>query len=102
MDDRENQDHYGLLMKQLVKVMDKASSRDCFYIAVALSRNIIAFESIPTDMFYTLYLNTVQYIDQYNLSDLSYFLMLFSSPFVRKSFTTTHLTLVSFRGARAK
>lgn len=85
MDEKDNQELYGTLLTKLVDTMDKASSKDCFFIVVALSRHLIDPQIIPSDLFYTLYLNTVQYIDQYSLSDLTYFLMLFSSPFVRKS-----------------
>ena len=84
MDQKNNQELYKLILQKLVELMDKASRIDWFYIAVALARNIIDFETIPTDLYYTLYLNTVQYIDQYNLSELSYFLLLFSAPSVRK------------------
>jgi hypothetical protein len=96
MDMKQNQELYSLIMKQLVECMDEAESRDCFYIAVALSRNMINPEAIPSDIFYMLYLNSVRYIEQYNLSDLSYFLLLFSNPYVRK------LLFLSFRGANPK
>lgn len=86
MDDRDNQDLYKILLKRIVDNMDKAGSKDCFYMAVALSKNVIDPGVFPSDLYYTLYLNTVQYIDEYNLSDLSYFLMLFCTPFARKSF----------------
>ena len=86
MDQKDNQEIYKQILTKLVELMDKASSRDWFFIAVSLARNIIDFETIPTDLYYTLYLNTVQFIDQYNLSELSYFLLLFSSPSVRKCF----------------
>jgi hypothetical protein len=84
MDDQTDQDQYRMLLKGVVDKMDKASSKDCFYIAVALSKNLIALPNIPTDMFYMLYLNATKYIEEYNLYDLSHFLLLFSHPEVRK------------------
>ena len=86
MDDRENQEFYSILLTKIVDIIDQASSKDCFFIAVALSKNIIAPGAFPKDLFYNLYLTTVQYIDQYNLSDLSYFLMLFCTPIASKLF----------------
>ena len=84
MDNRDSQELYKKILKQIVSNMDGASSIDCFHIAVSLSKNVISFESIPQDLFYTLYLNSVRYIDDYNLSDLSYFFMLFSTPYVQE------------------
>ena len=80
MDDRANQEFYSLILDRMLEYIGEASSRDCFFCAVALSKNIIHPESIPNDLYYTLYLKTVEYIEQYNLSDLSYFLMLFCTP----------------------
>ncbi|CAI2366824.1 unnamed protein product [Moneuplotes crassus] len=80
MDDRNNQSLYKILLGKIVANMDNAKSQDLFFLAVALSKNIIDPSVFPKDLLSSMYLATVQYIDQYNLSDLSYFLMLFCTP----------------------
>ncbi|CAI2366509.1 unnamed protein product [Moneuplotes crassus] len=80
MDSRDNQALYQTVLSKINDHIDTAESKDCFYIAVALSKNLIEPNRIPSDLLYNLYLTTVQFIEEYNLSDLSHFLILFCSP----------------------
>jgi len=73
---------YEEVVLAILQQSDKLESNGTFQTIVALSKQTIELNSIPNDLFYTLYLNVVKYIEEYNVYDLSQILNLFSHPAV--------------------
>ena len=63
LDDRD----WAALLKQVLNKMDKAESKDTFYICMALDKEKINPSIIDSDIYYTLYLNASRYLKEYDL-----------------------------------
>lgn len=84
-------------LNSILNKIDKASSKDTFYLAMALGRGKINPNIINSDLFYTLYLNASRHtlndeFDLYQLSQLSMFMCNpQASPYVPDAFWTETL-----------
>lgn len=72
-------DFWKEFLNSTLNKIDKASPKDSFYLAMALGRGKINPAIIHSDLYYTLYLNTVRHtmkdeFDLYQLSQLSMFM----------------------------
>lgn len=79
-------------LESILNKIDKASSKDTFYLCMALGRGKINPTVINSDLFYTLYLNVSRHsmkdeFDLYQLSQLSMFMCSpDASPYVPEEF----------------
>ncbi|TNV82727.1 hypothetical protein FGO68_gene13221 [Halteria grandinella] len=84
-------------LSSILGKIDKASSKDTFYLSMALGRNRINPAIINTDLYYTIYLNASRHavndeFDLYQLSQLSMFMCSpQASPYVPDEFWTETL-----------
>lgn len=83
MNKRKIEDQFwkDFLSSTLEKI-DKASSKDTFYLSMALGRNRINPAIINTDLYYTIYLNASRHAinDEFDLYQLSQLAMFMCSP----------------------
>jgi hypothetical protein len=85
-------DFWKEFLNSTLNKIDKASSKDTFYLAMALGRGKINPALINSDLYYTLYLNTAKHtindeFDLYQLSQLSMFMCNpHASPYVPDDF----------------
>jgi hypothetical protein len=85
-------DFWREFLNSTLNKIDKASSKDTFYLAMALGRGKINPALINSDLYYTLYLNTARHtindeFDLYQLSQLSMFMCNpYASPYVPDDF----------------
>ena len=59
------------MLTAILKKIEKAESKETYYICMALGRWRIPFELIESDIYYTLYLNICRHIGQYDLFQIS-------------------------------
>lgn len=83
MNNRKIQDQFWKdLLDSILNKIDKASSKDTFYLSMALGRGKISPSLINTDIYYTLYLNTSRHClkDEFDLYQVSQLAMFMCSP----------------------
>ena len=59
------------ILDSILSKIDKAEAKDTFYICMALGGGRIIPSLINTDLYYTLYLNCVKHISDFDLYQLS-------------------------------
>ncbi|CDW74678.1 UNKNOWN [Stylonychia lemnae] len=84
------------ILDSILSKIDKAEVKDTFYICMALGGGRIIPQVINTDLYYTLYLNSVRHISEFDLYQLSQLSMFLASPqaarFVPDTFWTDVLS----------
>lgn len=84
------------LLEAVLGKIDKADSKDTFYICMTLGKGKIKPSLIKSDIYYTIYLNTARFVQEFDLYQLSLISMFLSSeqasPYVPDEFWTDSLS----------
>ena len=64
---QQSDDTWKTLLESALNKIDKADSKDTFYLCMALGRGKIKPELVKSDVYYTLYLNASRHLDKFDL-----------------------------------